>query len=460
MKLRLLAICILVSSSSAFAATADNYAYSWPLQTSGDSAAWQVELNAEVYAAVRDANLRDIEIVNAAGEAVPMAPRAAQQMSVGTRSEIELPLFVVPAPAAAPGNDSLQIHIERDAQGHLRRLDTSESTGGTAAASDDLILDASALKLPIDSLWLNWDESGAATTAQYRVSGSDDLQQWRVLNASASVLAMQQNGNSLSRRQITLNAGGAKYLRLERLDRGVPLTNLHVRARTQAPSGLIESARVWVDAQPQSAIDTQAGLSFDYRLPAPLAVDALKLELATDNSLARVQVRSRERAGADANAWRTRAEFTAFRLRQDDGAVSNDEITLPASGRTQEWRVEPATALDRAPTLRVAYRPDRFVFLAQGSAPYRLVAGSVRARRGDYPVDAALAQLRAKLTPDWQPPLAALGARATLQGDKALVTAPPPRDWKAWILWAVLIGAAALIGGLALSLLKGSKRET
>jgi hypothetical protein len=455
MNVRLFVICVFFCTGSVTAAPADHYAYAWPLQTSGDSAAWQVELNAEVYAAVRDANLRDIEVVNAAGDAVPMAPRAAQ-MSAGMASEIELPLFVLPTPAL-PGSDSLQLHIERDGEGRLRRLDTSESAGTAVPASDDMIVDASSLKLPIDSLWLNWDESGAATSAQYRVSGSDDLQQWRLFNASANVLAMQQNGNSLSRRQIVLNGANAKYLRLQRLDRGAPLTSLHVSARTLAPSSLMQAARVWVDAQLQPATDVKAPPSYTYRLPAPLAGDALKLELASDNSLARVQVRSREHARDDANAWRTRAEFTAFRLRQDDSITANDEIALAASDRSQDWRVDPATPLDRAPTLRVAYRPDRFVFLAQGNGPYRLVAGSARARRGDYPVDAALAQLHARLGVDWQPPLAALGARATLQGDSALVAAPPARDWKSWILWAVLIGAAALIGGLALSLLRAQR---
>ena len=60
-----------------------------------------------------------------------------------------------------------------------------------------------------------------------------------------------------------------------------------------------------------------------------------------------------------------------------------------------------------------------------------------------------------------QPPLATLGARTTLKGDAALVAAvvEKPRDWKTWLLWAVLVGAAALIGGLALSLLKAGKGE-
>jgi hypothetical protein len=220
-----------------------------------------------------------------------------------------------------------------------------------------------------------------------------------------------------------------------------------------ARSTLIQPARVWIDAQPLAA---QAGenpasgtSSFRYRLPAPLAVAALKLELATDNSLAHVRVSS----GAPLVLH---ADFTAFRLRQDGAVLANDEIEIAPTPRTQDWIVESTTPLDHAPTLRVAFRPDRFVFLAQGSGPYRLVAGSARARRGDYPVDAALAQLRAKFGNDWQPPLAALGARATLLGVTAYTPAPAPmhRDWKTWLLWTVLVGGAALIGALAVSLLR------
>jgi hypothetical protein len=223
-----------------------------------------------------------------------------------------------------------------------------------------------------------------------------------------------------------------------------------------------QPARLWLNADAQSASPAtgNAPTAFRYRLPAPLAIDALKLELASDNSLAHVRVASRARAGDDAGAWQTRAEFSAFRLRQGDSVIGNDEQSTFSSGRAQEWQVEPATPLDRAPALRVAFRPDRFVFLAQGSGPYRLVAGSARARRADYPVDTALAQLRAKLGADWQPPLATLGARAMLHGESALTPPPLQRYWKTWLLWAVLVGAAALIGGLALSLLRGERANT
>jgi hypothetical protein len=453
----LLALGILFVSCGVRAATADDYAFAWPLQTQGDSAAWQVELTPEVYAAIHSEDLRDVEIVNAAGESVPAAQRAAQ-MGTAATNEVELPLFELPVQSSAGAtDDSLHLLIERDAQGRLRRLDTNGSKAAATPGMSDLIADASALQQSIDSLWLSWDETGRDATAQFSISGSDDLQQWRVLNANANVLAMRQNGNSLSRHQIALNGARAKYLRLHRIDNGAALPDLHLRARTLGVANLLQPARVWVDArvQPAPAGEQRTPPSFYYELPAALAGEALKLELASDNSLARVTLRSRAHAG-DANAWTARAEFTAFRLRQNDSTTSNDEIAIASNARAQEWRVDPVTPLDAAPTLRVAFRPDRFVFLAQGSGPYRLVAGSARTRRGDYPVDAALAQLRGKLGADWQAPLAELGARVTLQGAAVYTPLPPQvhRDWKTWALWAVLVGAAALIGGMALSLLR------
>lgn len=452
MKLALMLLCLCLSAS-ADAASADDYAYAWPLQTGTDSAAWQVELDADIYGAVHDADLRDIEIVNAAGEAVPMAPRSIQ-FTTPTANDVDLPLFALPpatGSGAGPG-DALQLHIERDANGRLRLLDTVASAAAGAPANADIVLDASALDAGIESLWLDWNHV-EDVNARFDVGGSDDLQQWRPLAANAVVMSVRQGSSELARHRIVLNGARARYLRLHRLDTGAPLPSLHVRAHVLARSTLIQPARVWVDAQPLPAPAGEnpapGTSSFRYRLPAPLAVAALKLELATDNSLAHVRVSS----GAPPVLH---ADFTAFRLRQDGTVLVNDEIEIAPTPRTQDWVVESATPLGHAPTLRVAFRPDRFVFLAQGGGPYRLVAGSARARRGNYPVDAALAELRARFGNDWQPPLATLGARAKLLGASAYTPAPAPthRDWKTWLLWTVLVGGAALIGTLAVSLLR------
>jgi hypothetical protein len=492
--------CILFAGVSARAGTVDDYAYAWPLQTAGDSAAWQVELTPEIYAAIGTVDLRDVEVVNAAGDSVPFAPYRFFGSVVAQENAVALPVFDLPqAPAASPaGDDAIRLHIERGADGKLRRLDAEVggvvpaqtgpltaiggarmAVGGRAASiagvapattsQRDLLLDASSIKEPLGGLRIDWDENGADVTAQFALSASDDLQSWHSVLASATVLRLNQDGNRLDRHEIALAATRAAYLRLRRIDDGAALPHLRILARRVPRSTVEQPARQWLAATLVGSDkqhvdrtlppgDGQQVVAYRYQLPAALAIEALKIELADDNSLARLHVLSR--AGKDeASAWVSRADLVAFRLRQDDAVIGNDEVLTSGMGRMQDWRIEFATPLAHAPALSVAYVPQRFVFLSQGAGPYRLLAGSARAHRGDYPIEGALAQLRAKSGASWQPPLATVGARATLQGEHALIAQPVvvQRDWKTWLLWAVLAGAAALIGGLALSLLRGPK---
>jgi hypothetical protein len=108
--------------------------------------------------------------------------------------------------------------------------------------------------------------------------------------------------------------------------------------------------------------------------------------------------------------------------------------------------------LTQAPTLVLGYQPDRFVMLAQGEGPFVLVAGSGRAAREDYPVQAALA---ASSTP---PLSATLGARSESGGAQALA---PKRgeDWQRWLLWAVLGLGAGLVLVVSLRVLRQPKGE-
>ena len=468
----LFVLCSIAAATAATAATTDDYAYAWPIRAQGAGSAWQVELVPEVYATIATVDLRDVAIVNAAGEAVPAAAFHAPSATTTREDLIAVPTFLLPqAPsAAAAAGDAIRLQFERDADGRLRRIDAD--LGAAAAPGKDtrhdLLLDASAVKAPFAAIRIDWAEGQPEVSAQFAVDVSDNLQSWRGVVARATVLRLTQNGNRLDRHDIPLNRARGNYVRVRRLDDGPDLNDLHARLRTGAVSTARRPARQWLQATPVGPdvrhLDPSFGpadgrhpIAWRYALPAPLAIDSIRLELADDNSLARVHVLSRQRPGEnDPAAWVQRASLIAFRLRQDDSVIGNDELPASYAARARDWRIESSTPLEHAPTLSLGFQPDRFVFLAQGEGPYRLVAGSAIARRGDYPVDAALASLRASRGRDWQPPLATLGARETLKGEAALL--PPaivkPFDWKTWLLWAVLIGAAALIGGLALSLLR------
>ena len=105
--------------------------------------------------------------------------------------------------------------------------------------------------------------------------------------------------------------------------------------------------------------------------------------------------------------------------------------------------------------LRLGYRPEVVVFLAEGAPPFALLAGSARASRQEAPLPQLVDALRAERGRDWQPATASLGKRELLAGDAALQPLEPPTDWKRWLLWGVLVVGAALVAGFAVSLLRG-----
>ena len=107
--------------------------------------------------------------------------------------------------------------------------------------------------------------------------------------------------------------------------------------------------------------------------------------------------------------------------------------------------------IDRA----AQHRPEVMVFLAQGTPPYALVAGSASARRATVPMPALVDALRRDRGAEWQPAPAYLSTATVLAGDAALVAPPEPRDWKAWLLWGVLLLGAGLVAAFAFSLLRG-----
>ena len=451
----LLSCALRVASANA----PSDYAYVFPIDTTkasadADNSAWRVELTPEVYRWVQDGTLHDIEIFNAAGQPVPLARITVEAAATEREHSTALPALSLPALPSASASD-LRLVIDRDSDGRLRRIDAGEQSPAKASARDWL-LDASGFDHPIDSLVLSWSGPAAGVVARFAIETSDDLQGWRS-TGTATVLALEQQGARLERRDVTLGVR-AKYLRLHRLDDGVELVGLGALARS-IERGRATPARAWMIADAVTTSDRAEppppGITrFDYVLASALPVDTARVELANDNALAPITLLAR----ASGRSWNSLAQLTVFRLRQGDETTRNGDIDIRRGERLREFRIESRTPLANAPTLTLSYRPDSFVFLAEGDGPYSLAVGSVRARRADYPIDAALASLRATLGKDWQPPVAVIGAARASGGDAALQAPPAPLPWRRWVLWAILIGGALLVAGFALTLLRDGNK--
>jgi hypothetical protein len=162
-----------------------------------------------------------------------------------------------------------------------------------------------------------------------------------------------------------------------------------------------------------------------------------------------------ESRDADDAAWQHRAgPWVAFQVGAQGGQERSAEQALADIVRDRQWRLSSRTPVNGVPMLRLGYRPEVMVFLAQGQPPFALVAGSARAMRADAPLAQLVEAIRARRGGDWQPATATLGTPVVLAGAQVLQPAPPQRDWKSWLLWGLLVLGAVVVAGFAASLLR------
>lgn len=448
-------------ASLALAASRDDFAWQWPLDTGGADGLLALTLEAAVYEHAHRDDLGDVVAFNGAGEPVPLGPVAQprQRAAALQPDPVPVPMFAVPRGApGTTGGDAIALHIARGTDGRLLRLDAEVSPAAADAAPSDLLLDLSAFERPVSALALHLAADGAALNARVAVDGSDDLGSWRQLADGLAVVSLSEGGFRLQRTRLEFPATGFDYLRVRRIDgdRALPVAGV---AAVPAPveAGLLappvrqlllpgRAADAEDDGAPREAL---AGV-FDYESAGPFPIAAVDVALADRNSIADVVVSSR----ADADApWTQRARFTAFQLAGNGAGVGNDAVAT-GSVRDRHWRVRTTPAQSRAPTLRLDWVPDRFLLLTQGEPPYILAAGSARATRAAYPLKVALAELQAQHGEDWQPPQARTGSGAPLAGDAALQPAPTPVPVRRYLLWVVLVGGAAVLVGMVVNLLR------
>src|SRR5262249_33436399 len=150
---------------------------STPYANVGNSA-WRVDLTAPVYHWVQDADLRDIEVFNAAQHPVPMGLVAGTPTTTAREERATLPALEVPATASASTANDLRLVIDRDADGRLRRIDAGEQKPA-AQPGRDWIVDASRFDHAIDTLALGWGEPASGVVARFGIEASNDLEHWQ-----------------------------------------------------------------------------------------------------------------------------------------------------------------------------------------------------------------------------------------------------------------------------------------
>ena len=432
MKASIVLASMLISATVAAATPAD-YASQWTLATE-KADTFAVTLDESIYRQVTRADLADLAAFNADGEELAFGPLPPAYRAPPNAWRPAV-WFALPAQeATAPNTGDLQLHVTRAADGSLA-LDTSLSGAAQAAAktgTSDLLIDVRAKDHSVNALAFDFAADAPDFSTQVVIEASDDLQHWRTLSSDAPLAQLRQNGQMLLRRTVEFDAQPATYLRVH-ASAVLPLRAVSLRLRGQGS----EPARSMLDAE----FVARDGRAFVYRMPARIVTERVNIELADDNAVAHFDVAVREQGET---GWHPIGAYTAFRLR-GAGVTLDAEPMEIGSTRVSEWRIEPDSNLAKTPRLRFSYQPESWVLLTHGRAPYTIVAGSRRAQRSTFAIDALIVPLRARYGEQWRPPTLGHGEMRASAGEAAL------NGWDAtqrrtWLLWGVLVlGAAAVI---------------
>ena len=433
----------------AMAGARGDYATQWALRIArADEGAYRVVLDAGVYGQAQSPVLDDVAVLDAGGNEVPSALFAPAPPAAQGRPARALPFFPLPAMAddAARVGD-LSVVAERSADGRVLRV--ASRAGPPAVAPQAWLVDASALPGPAVALELEWAPAAASFEQACRVEASDDLRNWRPVADRAPLVDLRHAGSRLLQRRIALPGEAARYYRIVLLQPAPAPAVQVVRALVQdTPAAGDWQWRV-LPAQrqrpgPESSFEfTQAG-----RFP----VQQVDVALAGNHA---IEWRLDSRDDEDA-PWIPRAgPWMAYALDSAGQASRSPPRVLAGVVRDRYWRLRTRAAVPATPLLRLGYRPETLVFLAQGTAPYTLVAGSGHAHRRAAPLPQLLDTLRAQRGAAWHPADASLGIPRPLAGEAARTATP--RDWRALVLWGVLVLAALVVAGFALSLLRAPR---
>src|SRR5690606_37973803 len=273
-----------------------------------------------------------------------------------------------------------------------------------------------------------WAAGEEGIDRAYRIEASDDLRQWRPVQSRAQLIDLSRDGERLLQRRVPV-AASARYLRLlPAQGQGSPqLQAVHVElAAPDRPAPLQWRELV---GTPMEEAGVQARV---FELDARYPVESADLQYE-GNGTGQWRLYSREHADVP---WVLRAgPWVAYAI--GSGGDTNRSAPQPLTGitRDRQWKLVGAEGVGLAPKLRLGWRPEALVFIAQGTPPYRLVAGSGRAQREDAPVGQSLDAIRGVQGADWRPAAAALGTMQPLAGEAALLPAAALRDWRAWLLW-------------------------
>jgi hypothetical protein len=451
-----LVVCLLARSACAQPAAEQalglsDFAYSVPLTGEPGRAVQTVLVPLDVYLNVLRKDLGDVRVFSDSGQEVPHAVRRLSEHRERELPPQTLPLFPLREAGESASLNDLEVHVTHGADGSIVDIRSSRSDAsedGELGPIVAYVLDASAAEHPIASILITLDETEESYVFALDVQASDDLTHWRAVASQQSLARLEFEGNRIEHKRIALTPSRSKYLRLSWDGDAPPAAVVAVEAQFQRER--IGPKRLSVTVRGQRVDAENETYAFD--TPGLVPADRLQVQLPTTHTLIKATISS---ADKEEGPWHEVMDGRVYRIIEQGQELTSPSVAIPTTS-ARFWRMEVHTGNGDvepgAPSLKLEYLPEQLLFVSKEQSVHQLAYGSYKAEHSKFTVADILSVL--PLDERKNLPLeTATSGSAQRQGGQAAVThPPPPAPIKTYILWAVLIVSALILGLLALRL--------
>ncbi len=449
-----------------------DFAAQLPLAVSGENGVVQFRLPLEVYQRALSADLGDVRVFNAAGRALPFAFIDAVPSERVRWRDSTARLFPIHGPAAVSHSLQSQLEVTVAADGALVSV-RSRSGSSSSDALNALVLDlgTAAGDEVLDSLQLTLPNT-ATYRAELVIDRSDDLKLWdRVAQSRIDRLRGSQPDEELLNDRIQVATRAGRYLRIQWLE-GTPVVFERIALRWRSIEAVTDLP---LEVQLTSTPGNRAG-ELLYAASPSMAATQVGLSLPAANSVVPASIGfydsfSRRSRASPAPDFIPIAQGTFYRLTQSGRERTSSYIQI-AQQSSEQWVVRLADAAEAPPELVLRWHPRTLIFTARGtSATDRNFILAVGARQQQLKqwltsrtsIDrvapgfsvAELSQAERAVAGRWQD-----GGTPVVAASE--VTPPSTRllQDRSWILWAVLIIGALLLGAMCWRLYTQMQRDS
>jgi hypothetical protein len=433
-------------------ATADeraaDFAERWPLSLSGAGPWYRLELPLAAQLAARQADLGDLRIFDASGQAQPYA--LLRESAAHGIPEAQAGVHFFPLYDAA--DSTLRVPVVRIQQASSGTVSDVQPVEELEAGEEILrgwLLDTSLIKAPLTRLTLDWTSEREGLQS-FTVEASNDLRDWQPWGAG-QVGRLSFADERIEQHEASLPGKPARYLRLlwENPRAAPVLGSVQVFSD---PSNNGPASLSW--SEPLAGRH-EKGSEYVWQLPASLPVERLKLVLEHANSLAPVAVFGRN----DTNgSWQPLQNGLLYRLSQSGQDALQEQLPMPGQALRQVMLQidERGGGLGvGVPRLQVAIRPSRVLFMARGSGPFTLALGNPGARSAAQaiaPADlasASSARVGGSIAVQARQPAAVAPPASASPAVQSAAAALPASAGNTLAWWLAALCAAILLAAMA-----------